>query len=64
MSEFKLSPVTQCRTRSKRSFLFGFLTAILIAHMAVTGWILGRFSDRISALEQRLYSPADGGANV
>jgi hypothetical protein len=66
MSEFKISPVMQCKTRPKSRFLFGFLILIVIAEtIAAGGWIF-RLNLQITKLEQQLHDLAtkDGGAHV
>jgi hypothetical protein len=66
MSEFKISPVTQCKTRPKPRFLFWLLLMTFAANIGVTGWMFFRLSDRITSLEQRLYDlkTKDGGVYV
>jgi Tfp pilus assembly protein PilX len=58
MSEFKISPVTQCNTRSGRGFLFWFLLVILVIVVGVSSWMFFRLSSRISAIERLLQARA------
>ena len=56
MSEFKITPVTQCKTRPKRHFLFWFLAVVMIIETIVGGCWIFRLNSQITELEQRIES--------
>jgi hypothetical protein len=66
MSEFKINPAMQYKTRPKSRFLFWFLLTTFAINIGVTGWIFFRLSEQITSLEQRLcdLEAKDGGAYV
>jgi hypothetical protein len=66
MSEFKISPAMQCKTRPKSHFLFWFLLTTFALNIGAAGWIFFRLSNQIASLEQRLceLETKDGGAHV
>jgi hypothetical protein len=53
MSQFKISPLTQCKSQSKRSFLSRVLLTTFLIDIAVTGILFFRLSKRIDALERQ-----------
>jgi hypothetical protein len=66
MSEFKISPAMQCKTRPKPRFLFWFLLIAFVTNIGVSGWTFFRLSNQIASLEQRLCNleTKDGGTHV
>jgi hypothetical protein len=54
MTEFKISPVTQCKTRSNRSFLSWFLSLIMIIETISFGYWIFRLNAQIAELERRI----------
>ncbi|MDR2067382.1 MAG: hypothetical protein LBP41_00105 [Holosporaceae bacterium] len=54
MSEFKISPVTQCSSRSGHGFLFWFLLAVFISDIGITSWMFFRLTNRVENLERQL----------
>ena len=54
MSEFKISPAMQCKTRPKRHFLFWFLAVVMIIETIVGGCWIFRLNAKIAKLEQQI----------
>jgi hypothetical protein len=66
MSEFKISPAMQCKTRPKSRFLFWFLLTAFVVNIGVSGRIFFRLSEQIASLERQLHdhTTKDRGAHV
>jgi hypothetical protein len=54
MPEFKISPATQCKTRPRSSFLFWFLSLIIVLEAMFFGCWIFHLNAQIAKLEQQI----------
>jgi uncharacterized membrane protein YciS (DUF1049 family) len=54
MSEFKISSVTQCKTRPKSNFLFLFLAVVVVLEAIAAGCWIFRLNVQITEMERQL----------
>jgi hypothetical protein len=54
MSKFKISPVTQCKTRPKPNFLSWFFAAIVVVETIASSYWFFRLNDQITQLKQQI----------
>jgi hypothetical protein len=54
MSEFKISPVTQCKMKPKPHFLLWFFAAIVIVETIAGSYWFFRLNDQIAKLKQQI----------
>jgi uncharacterized membrane protein YciS (DUF1049 family) len=54
MSEFKISPVTRCKTRRKSDFLLWLFAVIVIVETIASGYWFFRLNAQITRLKQQI----------